>query len=71
MFKRKNSALKEDSKTLNDNLSTAEALNQVIIQIPNVPHALFLQEIAEEDNEEILAKERFLNYMMEHYHIGS
>ncbi|MFS4484274.1 serine--tRNA ligase [Hyunsoonleella sp. 2307UL5-6] len=54
VLKAKTGALKETSKTLTDQLNTtAENLQEVLFQIPNVPHESVPEGNSEEDNEEI------------------
>ncbi|WP_460220153.1 serine--tRNA ligase [Psychroserpens sp. MEBiC05023] len=54
ILKEKTKQLKEDSKTLSDQLNAkAEALTEVLYQIPNVPHASVPAGNSDEDNEEI------------------
>ncbi|MGB5554080.1 MAG: serine--tRNA ligase [Flavobacteriaceae bacterium] len=54
-LKERTGALKEESKTLNEYLNTvAEALQNLLYQIPNVPHKLVPAGKSEEDNEEVL-----------------
>ncbi|SDD58207.1 seryl-tRNA synthetase [Pricia antarctica] len=54
IIKQKTGSLKEDSKKLGDELSTAtEALQKVLYQIPNVPHDTVPAGTSEEDNEEV------------------
>lgn len=54
LLKEKTSALKEGSKTLSDDLSaTAEKLQNLLYQLPNVPHESVPAGKSEEDNEEI------------------
>ncbi|WGD36095.1 serine--tRNA ligase [Olleya sp. YS] len=56
-LKAKTGDLKEESKTLNEQLNTtAEALNQLLYKIPNVPHTSVPKGNTEEDNEEIFKK---------------
>lgn len=53
-LKEKTGALKEESKKLGEDLnSTAEELQALLYQIPNVPHASVPAGSTEEDNEEI------------------
>ncbi|WP_456440125.1 serine--tRNA ligase [Psychroserpens sp.] len=53
-LKEKTTQLKEDSKTLSDQLNTkAEALTTLLYKIPNVPHESVPKGNSEEDNEEI------------------
>ncbi|OMP32027.1 serine--tRNA ligase [Mangrovimonas sp. DI 80] len=53
-LKEKTSQLKEDSKTLSDQLNeTTEALNQLLYKIPNVPNAIVPAGNTDEDNEEV------------------
>ena len=54
VLKEKTIQLKEDSKTLGDQLNTkAEALTALLYKIPNVPHESVPKGNSEEDNEEI------------------
>lgn len=54
VLKEKTGALKDDSKKLGEDLnSTAEELQTLLYQIPNVPHASVPTGSTEEDNEEI------------------
>lgn len=54
ILKEKTIALKEDSKTLGDELSTtSEELQVLLYQIPNVPHESVPAGSTEEDNEQI------------------
>lgn len=54
VLKAKTGALKETSKILTDQLNTtAENLQEVLFQIPNVPHESVPEGNSEEDNEEI------------------
>ena len=56
-LKSKTADFKEESKELNDQLtSTAEALNQALYKIPNVPHASVPKGNSEEDNEEVFSE---------------
>ena len=53
-LKEETSSLKETSKTLTDKQNTiAEALTQVLYQIPNVPNDLVPEGNSDEDNEEV------------------
>jgi len=53
-LKEKTVALKEESKTLGEELNTtAEALQNLLCQVPNVPHESVPAGSSEEDNEEI------------------
>lgn len=53
-LKEKTGNLKEESKKLSEDLTTvAEALQNLLYQIPNVPHKLVPAGTAEEDNEEV------------------
>ncbi|WMI68698.1 serine--tRNA ligase [Mangrovimonas sp. YM274] len=53
-LKEKTGQLKEDSKTLSDQLNeTTEALNQLLYKIPNVPNKIVPAGNTDEDNEEI------------------
>jgi len=53
-LKEKTVALKEESKTLGEELNTtAEALQNLLYQVPNVPHESVPAGSSEEDNEEI------------------
>lgn len=53
-LKQKTGSLKEDSKKLGDELSTtAEALEKLLYQIPNIPHSSVPAGNSEENNEEI------------------
>ena len=53
VLKEKTGALKEDSKKLGDDLNeTAEQLQALLYQIPNVPHESVPAGNSEEDNEE-------------------
>lgn len=53
-LKEKTAAFKEDSKKLSEDLnSTAEELQILLYQIPNVPHELVPAGNSEEDNEEV------------------
>ncbi|WP_053976318.1 serine--tRNA ligase [Mangrovimonas xylaniphaga] len=53
-LKEKTGQLKEDSKTLSDQLNeTTEALNQLLYKIPNVPNAIVPAGNTDEDNEEV------------------
>ena len=57
LLKEKTSQLKEDSKKLSEQLNEAAAkLQELLYQIPNVPHASVVQGKSEEDNEEIFAE---------------
>lgn len=54
VLKEKTAQLKDNSKTLNEQLNIkAEALNELLYQIPNVPHATVPKGNSEDDNEEI------------------
>ncbi len=54
VIKQKTGSLKEDSKKLGDELSTAaEALQKLLYQIPNIPHDTVPAGTSEEDNEEV------------------
>ncbi|NHF60635.1 serine--tRNA ligase [Flavobacteriaceae bacterium TP-CH-4] len=54
VIKERTSALKEDSKTMGEALNqTAEELQEVLYQIPNVPHPSVPLGTSEEDNEEV------------------
>ncbi|WP_373516968.1 serine--tRNA ligase [Pricia sp.] len=54
VIKRKTGSLKEDSKKLGDDLNTtAEALQKLLYQIPNIPHDTVPAGSSEEDNEEV------------------
>ncbi|MFH6602708.1 serine--tRNA ligase [Maribacter algicola] len=54
ILKEKTGALKEESKQLGETLNTtAEDLQNVLYQIPNVPHELVPSGNTEEDNEEV------------------
>ncbi len=54
VLKEKTGALKEDAKTLGEELNTvAEALQELLYQIPNVPHDSVPAGNTDEDNEEI------------------
>lgn len=54
VIKQKTVSLKEDSKKLGDELSTAaEALQKLLYQIPNVPYDTVPAGTSEEDNEEV------------------
>jgi seryl-tRNA synthetase len=54
ILKEKTSQLKDDSKTLNEQLNTtAEALNQLLYKIPNVPNSIVPKGNSDEDNEEV------------------
>ncbi|RAJ15004.1 serine--tRNA ligase [Olleya aquimaris] len=56
-LKAKTGDLKEESKTLSEQLNTtAEALNQLLYKIPNVPHPSVPKGNTEEDNEEVYKK---------------
>ncbi|MFS4417990.1 serine--tRNA ligase [Maribacter sp. 2307ULW6-5] len=56
-LKERSSALKEESKTLGEDLNAhAEALQQVLYQIPNVPHPSVVAGSSEEDNEVVLSE---------------
>ncbi|PKG50083.1 serine--tRNA ligase [Olleya sp. 1-3] len=56
-LKSKTADFKEESKELNDQLtSTAEALNQALYKIPNIPHASVPKGNSEEDNEEVFSE---------------
>ncbi len=71
-LKAKTADFKDESKELNDKLTTtAEALNQLLYKIPNIPHATVPKGNSEEDNEEVYAEGESLNYMMVLYHIGN
>jgi seryl-tRNA synthetase len=53
-LKEKTGQLKEDSKTLGEQLNTTtEALNQLLYKIPNVPNTIVPEGHTEDDNEEI------------------
>ncbi|QCX01386.1 serine--tRNA ligase [Aggregatimonas sangjinii] len=57
ILKEKTVALKEDSKSLGDTLNTtAEELQVLLYQIPNVPHESVAAGNSEEDNEEIFVE---------------
>src|SRR6056297_2668556 len=54
VLKEKTAALKEESKQLNEDLSTtADALQSLLYQIPNIPHSSVPAGSSEADNEEI------------------
>ena len=54
ILKEKTVQLKEDSKTLGDQLNdTVEALNQLLYKLPNVPNSLVPSGSSETDNEEV------------------
>ena len=54
VLKEKTAALKEESKQLNEDLSTtADALQSLLYQIPNIPHSSVPAGSSETDNEEI------------------
>jgi len=54
IVKEKTSQLKEQSKELNDELNaSAKELQDLLFQIPNIPHSSVPQGQSEEDNEEI------------------
>ena len=54
VLKEKTSQLKDDSKTLNEQLNTtAETLNQLLYKIPNVPNSIVPNGNSDEDNEEV------------------
>ncbi len=54
LLKEKTSQLKETSKTLSEELATAqEGLQQLLYTIPNIPHDLVPDGQSEEDNEEV------------------
>ena len=56
-LKAKTADFKDESKELNDKLTTtAEALNQLLYKIPNIPHASVPKGNSEEDNEEVYAE---------------
>ncbi|SFI85485.1 serine--tRNA ligase [Olleya namhaensis] len=56
-LKSKTADFKEESKELNDQLTTtAEALNQALYKIPNIPHASVPKGNSEEDNEEVFSE---------------
>ncbi|MEM5538883.1 serine--tRNA ligase [Olleya sp. AS48] len=56
-LKAKTADFKDESKELNDKLTTtAEALNQLLYKIPNIPHASVPKGNSEEDNEEVYAQ---------------
>ncbi|WP_292943439.1 serine--tRNA ligase [Olleya sp. UBA1516] len=56
-LKAKTADFKDESKELNDKLTTtAEALNQLLYKIPNIPHATVPKGNSEEDNEEVYAE---------------
>lgn len=57
LLKEKTAGLKEQSKTLQDQLNKAiEELQQVLYQLPNVPHESVPEGNSDEDNEEIFRK---------------
>jgi len=57
VLKTKTSELKEESKALNELLSTkTEALNELLYTIPNIPHASVPKGNTEDDNEEVFRK---------------
>ena len=54
VLKEKTTQLKEDSKTLSEQLNTkADALNEVLYKIPNVPNTIVPSGNTDEDNEEV------------------
>ena len=56
-LKSKTADFKEESKELNDQLTTtAEALNQALYKIPNIPHASVPKGNSEDDNEEVFSE---------------
>ncbi len=56
-LKKKTGSLKEDSKRLGDELNaTAEALQKLLYQIPNVPHPSVPAGNSDADNEEVFAE---------------
>ncbi|MBD3890319.1 serine--tRNA ligase [Olleya marilimosa] len=56
-LKAKTADFKDESKELNDKLtSTAEALNQLLYKIPNIPHASVPKGNNEADNEEVYSE---------------
>ena len=56
-LKSKTADFKDESKELNDQLTTtAEALNQALYKIPNVPHASVPKGNSEDDNEEVFSE---------------
>lgn len=56
-LKSKTADFKEESKELNDQLTTtAEALNQALYKIPNIPHASVPKGSSEDDNEEVFSE---------------
>ncbi|HET8735094.1 MAG TPA: serine--tRNA ligase [Pricia sp.] len=56
-IKKRAGALKEDSKALGDELDlTTQALQKLLYQIPNVPHASVPAGTSEADNEEVFAE---------------
>ncbi|WP_281847236.1 serine--tRNA ligase [Olleya namhaensis] len=56
-LKSKTADFKEESKELNDQLtSTAETLNQALYKIPNIPHASVPKGSSEDDNEEVFSE---------------
>ena len=57
VLKEKTSALKEDSKKLGDTLNTTvQELQELLYQIPNVPHASVPAGNTDEDNEEVFSE---------------
>ena len=61
LLKEKTTQLKEQSKELTEQLNTfSNALQELLYQIPNVPHASVKAGKSEEDNEIIFSKELFL-----------
>ena len=57
LLKEKTVRLKEDSKKLTENLNTATSnLQELLYQIPNIPHSSVVAGNSEEDNEEIFSE---------------
>lgn len=57
LLKEKTAGLKEQSKTLQDSLNTAsEDLQNLLYQLPNIPHESVPEGNTEEDNEEVFRK---------------
>lgn len=57
VLKEKTAKLKEDSKTLGDQLNaTTEALTQLLYKIPNIPHESVVKGNSEDDNEELYSQ---------------